>query len=67
MSLVWEGAMYRGVFWEIPETKNEKEPQHYLCAEPNYHLDGGRYCDSASPHTMYETITLYDLLTLPCL
>ena len=67
MSLVWVGAMYREVFWAITEMQNEKELQHDLCVAPNFHLDGGSYCDSASPSTLYETLNLYDLLTLPCL
>ena len=67
MSLVWVGAMQREVFWAITEMQNEKEPQHDLCAAPNYHLYGGSYCDSAPPRTLYEIITLYDFLTLPCL
>ena len=67
MYLVWVGAMYREVCWAITETKNEKEPQHNLCAAPNCHLDGGSYCDSASPRTLYEILTLYDFLTLPYL
>ena len=49
ISLVLVGAMCREVFWEITEIQNEKEPQHNLCAAPNFHLGGGSYCDSASP------------------
>ena len=67
MTIFWVDAMYREVFWEITEMQNEKEPQHNLCAAPNFHLDGGIYCDSDSPRTLYAILTLYDLLTLPCL
>ena len=67
MYLVRVGALYREVFWEITEMQNEKELQHDLCYAPNCHLDGGSYYGSASPCTLYETLTLYDLLTLPCL
>ena len=49
ISLVLVGVMCREVFWEITEIQNEKEPQHNLCAAPNFHLGGGSYCDSASP------------------
>ena len=67
MSLVWVDTMYRKVFGEITETQNKKEPLHDLCAAPTFHLDGGRYCDSASPLILYLTLTLYEFLTLPCL
>ena len=67
MSLVWVGAMYRDVFWEITEIQNEKEPQHDLCAAPNFHLDGGSYFDSASTRTLYNILTLHALMTLLCL
>ena len=66
MFLVWVGEMYREVFWAITEIQNEKEPQHNLCAAPNFHLGGGSYCDSAYPSTLYEHFTLYDFLILPC-
>ena len=58
MTLVWVGLKYREVFWGITEMQNEKEPQHDLCAAPNFHLDGGSYCDSAFPNTLYEIINL---------
>ena len=67
MSIVQVGKMYREVFWEITEMQNEKEPQHDLCAALNCHLYVGIYCDSASPLTLYEILTLYYFLTLPCL
>ena len=67
MSLVWVGAMYREFFWAITEMQNEKEQQRDICAATNFHPYGGNYCDSASPRTHYEILTLYDFLTLPCL
>ena len=53
MTLVQVAAMYRVVFWDITEIQNEKELQHNICASPNCQLDGGSYCDSASPRTLY--------------
>ena len=67
MSLFRVGSMYREVFWAITEIQNKKELQQNLCAAPNCHLYGERYCDSASTRTLYENLTLYDFMTLPCL
>ena len=67
MSLIWVGAMYKEIFGAIPETKNKKELQQNIYDVHNFHLYGGSCCDSASSRTLYEILTLYDLLTIPYL
>ena len=67
MSLVRAGTMYGEVFGAMTEMKNKKEQQRDICAATNFHPYGGNYCDSASAYTLYEILTLYDLLTLPSL
>ena len=67
MSLVRVRTMYKEFFWAITEMQKEKELQHDLFDELNFHLDGGSYCDNDSPCTLYEIFILYALLTLPCL
>ena len=67
MYLDWLGENYREAFWEITEMQNKNKPQHYLRATPNCPLGGGSYCDIASPCTLYEILTSYDLPTLLCL
>ena len=67
MSLDRVGKICRECFGEITEKENKKEPQHDICAAPDCHIDKGNYCDSAFLCTVYEIITMYALLTLPCL
>ena len=67
MPLVQVGEMRMEVLGEITEIHTKKELQHNLRAASNRHVGGGRYCDSASPRTLYEIITLYDSPTFPCL
>ena len=66
MSLVPVGAMFREMFWAIIEMKTKRN-RNTIFVMRQLPPDGGIYCDSASSLTLYEILTLYDFLTLPCL